>query len=146
MDCPIHGPRSDDADPFDDAVAAMMTIYLMSREVAPDFAGGEALVTVHAHIDDDPDIFTLKIGLGHAAHAVLDAERCARAAESDGEPIPYEPITNADLGWESGVCADPRDHLGEPMRLSEIFDDVDPLGAAMRERDAERWDTDGGKS
>jgi hypothetical protein len=121
-DCPVHGPRPDDADPFDDAVAAMMTIYLMSREVTPDFAGGEALVTVHAHLDDDPDIFTLKIGLGHAAHVALDAERCARAAERDDEPAPYEPITNADLGWESGTCADPRDHLGDPIKLSEIFD------------------------
>ena len=113
MDCPIHGPHDPNDEPFDDAVAAMMTIYLMSREIAPDFAGGESLVTVHAHLDDDPDIFTLKIGLGHAAHVVLDAERCARAAERDEAPVPYEPITNADLGWESGVCADPRDHLGD---------------------------------
>jgi hypothetical protein len=116
MDCPIHGPQPDDADPFDDAVSAMIAIYLMSREVPPDYVTGASLVTVHAHLDDDPDIFTLKIGLGAPAHEVLDAERCARAAERD-EPVPYEEITNA-----------------------EVFGPLDALRA-----DTDRWHSDGGR-
>lgn len=86
MDCPIHGPHAEDADPFDEAVSAMIAIYLMSREVAPDYANGMSLVSVHAHLEDDPDIFTLRIGLGGPAHDVLDAERRARGCEP--EPFP----------------------------------------------------------
>ena len=117
MDCPIHGPRPDDADPFDSAVAAMIGIYLMSREVAPDYVDGANLVTIHAHLDDDPDIFTLEIGIGPEAHAALDRKRCAHAEEDDSEPVPFQPITNA-----------------------EIFGPLDALRV-----DADRWDTDGGR-
>jgi hypothetical protein len=86
MDCPIHGPHAEDADPFDSAVSTMIAIYLMSREIAPDYADGRSIVSVHAHLDDDPDIFTLRIGLGQPAHDLLNAERLARGCES--EPLP----------------------------------------------------------
>lgn len=86
MDCPIHGPHAEDADPFDAAVSAMIAMYLMSREVAPDYADGRSIVSVHAHLDDDPDIFTLRIGLGRAARDLLDAERIASGC--DAEPLP----------------------------------------------------------
>src|SRR4051812_36580804 len=86
MDCPIHGPHDPAADPFDAAVSTMIAIYLMTREVAPDYADGRSIVSVHAHLEDDPDIFTLRIGLGRAARDLLDAERIASGC--DAEPLP----------------------------------------------------------
>lgn len=156
MDCPIHGPQDPDADPFDTAVSAMVTIYLMSREIAPDFADGRSLISIHTSLDDDPDIFTLRIGLGQAAHDVIDRERCEHEA-AEGEPVPFHPmpmrlvdIFGPDAervpegwesvsggGWESGTCA--------PPEHADLTDAIDPLGAAMRQRDAARGDTDGGK-
>jgi hypothetical protein len=95
MDCPIHGPHAEDADPFDETVSAMIAMYLMSREIAPDYADGRSIVSVHAHLDDDPDVFTLRIGLGMAAHDLLNAERIAHGAV---------------IGQEA-----------QPMRLSDVF-------------------------
>jgi hypothetical protein len=117
MDCPIHGPQPDDADPFDSAVSAMIAIYLMSREVTPDYVDGANLVSIHAHLEDDPDIFHLEIGLGQAAHDAMDRKRLAMAEEDDSEPIPFQTITNA-----------------------EVFGPLDALRA-----DVDRWDADGGQ-
>src|SRR3954468_15688126 len=86
MDCPIHGPHAEDADPFDAAVSAMIAMYLMSREVAPDYADGRSIVSVHAHLDDDPDIFTWRTALGGATRDMLDPDGIASGG--DAEPLP----------------------------------------------------------
>lgn len=87
-DCPIHGPRceppSDDPDDvFAEMVSALVSLYLLGKDVPRD-ENGRALVTAHAERDDEHGIFMLKIGLGRTAHTVMTLERDAAQAARDG--------------------------------------------------------------
>ena len=78
-DCPFHGDRCAPDDEFAEMVTALVTLYLLGKDVPADDEGN-ALVTVHAEHDDEHEIFMLKIGLGQTAYAVMHAERDAAAA------------------------------------------------------------------
>lgn len=88
-DCPIHGPQSDPPpsgypdEAFEQMVSALVTLYLLGREVPTDDEG-QALVTIQAEHDDEHGIFMLKIGLGQDAHTVMRAEHTlARPEEAE---------------------------------------------------------------
>ena len=73
-----HSPAPDVPLIADDGVFSIMiehmfALYAMGRK--PDHG---ALITVDAHYDGDLDVFSLKIGMGEPAAAILHAERAAR--------------------------------------------------------------------
>lgn len=68
-----NGPPIADDEMFAIVIEHMFALYAMARE--PDH---DALITVDAHYDGDLDMFTLKIGHGEPAAAVLYVEKTAR--------------------------------------------------------------------